>query len=363
MENLNYLFNKSFYDELCVVTKHVDGQAVEMLAIPDIAEKVRRLFGTVFISADFAGSTPAQQKFLMKTCYPGLITGSGNVHGVSVEDDIKIGFTFDYVTGQPYIPGSTVKGVVKTYFEAPDVVRSLTGKDFSPKQLEALTRDIFEEGVTRDVFLDAVIKHGDKDGKLLSGDYITHHPSPIKAPNPVQFVKVLPDVVFEFRFILRDSVIDGETLLTADEKTELFKAILATFGAGAKTNLGYGVLIPVSEEEDSAYRYPTAPAQTAQSRPAQTAQSRPAQNTQDAAAAPRIEVGAVVRCKVTGIKDFGAFVKILNTDKSGLIHISQIANFRIESVADHLSVGDEVRARIIKIENGKIGLSIKQAND
>lgn len=74
-----------------------------------------------------------------------------------------------------------------------------------------------------------------------------------------------------------------------------------------------------------------------------------------------LEVGAIVEGKVTGITKFGAFVS-LPEGKSGLVHISEIANTYVNDVNDHLAVGQAVQVRVLSInDNGKINLSIKQA--
>jgi polyribonucleotide nucleotidyltransferase len=75
------------------------------------------------------------------------------------------------------------------------------------------------------------------------------------------------------------------------------------------------------------------------------------------------EVGAVYTGKVARIVDFGAFVNIL-PGKDGLVHISQIANERVENVSDHLSEGDEVRVKVLDVDQrGRIKLSIKELLD
>ena len=72
------------------------------------------------------------------------------------------------------------------------------------------------------------------------------------------------------------------------------------------------------------------------------------------------EVGAVYTGKVARIVDFGAFVNIL-PGKDGLVHISQIANERVENVTDHLSEGEEVRVKVLDVDQrGRIKLSIKE---
>ncbi|MDK7284375.1 S1 domain-containing RNA-binding protein [Staphylococcus pettenkoferi] len=76
-----------------------------------------------------------------------------------------------------------------------------------------------------------------------------------------------------------------------------------------------------------------------------------------------IEVGNKLKGKVTGIKKFGAFVE-LPEGKSGLVHISEVADNYVENVEDHLSVGDEVEVKLLSIaDDGKISLSIKKAKD
>lgn len=74
-------------------------------------------------------------------------------------------------------------------------------------------------------------------------------------------------------------------------------------------------------------------------------------------------VGSVLEGKVTGITKFGAFVS-LPEGRSGLVHISEIAYTYVNDVKDHLKEGQEVKVKVIGIdENGRINLSIKKAMD
>ena len=76
-----------------------------------------------------------------------------------------------------------------------------------------------------------------------------------------------------------------------------------------------------------------------------------------------IEIGSLQEGKVTGIMNFGAFVS-LPGGKSGLVHISEIANSFVKDVHDHLQVGQTVTVKILDInDQGKINLSIKRALD
>jgi polyribonucleotide nucleotidyltransferase len=74
-----------------------------------------------------------------------------------------------------------------------------------------------------------------------------------------------------------------------------------------------------------------------------------------------VEEGRVYKGKVVRIVDFGAFVNIL-PGKDGLVHISQICEERVNSVSDHLSMGQEVDVKVIEVDRqGRIRLSIKEA--
>lgn len=72
------------------------------------------------------------------------------------------------------------------------------------------------------------------------------------------------------------------------------------------------------------------------------------------------EVGTVLEGKVTSITKFGAFVA-LEGGKSGLVHISEIANSYVNDVHDFLQEGQDVKVKLLAIKDGKLDLSIKKA--
>jgi predicted RNA-binding protein with RPS1 domain len=74
-------------------------------------------------------------------------------------------------------------------------------------------------------------------------------------------------------------------------------------------------------------------------------------------------VGDLVTGKVAKLASFGAFIGLEN-EIDGLVHISQISEDRVEKIKNVLTVGQEVTARVVKIDRGerRIGLSIKAAN-
>jgi len=72
-------------------------------------------------------------------------------------------------------------------------------------------------------------------------------------------------------------------------------------------------------------------------------------------------VGRIYQGKVTRIVDFGAFVAI-GGGKEGLVHISQIADKRVEKVTDYLQMGQEVPVKVLEVDRqGRVRLSIKEA--
>ena len=237
---------------------------------------------------------------VLTTTYPGLLCGSGYNHGISTEADYKIGFYFDHTSGIPVIPGSAVKGVLRNAFpnrrkiEANPVLTEYEkGKELeqgyeffkwliceanenrgnipeiagfgSNDKIDELEDFIFdgiiweqkdgkkEENYVsyykRDVFFEAYpVTTFNKNEVFLGNDYITPHVkkdnpefSMFTSPTPLQFLKILPLVVFKFQFKLTDCL--G---LSAEQKRLLFKQILCYSGVGAKTNVGYGQLVDKS---------------------------------------------------------------------------------------------------------------------
>ena len=187
--------------------------------------------------------------FELKTCYPGLLCGVGYHHEINnpknepKEDDApevyNLGMYFDYTSGLPVIPGSSIKGMLRSAIEEWDFLadykpnNGVTREEIIKTVCEGKELSIYD----RDIFLDAIpIK---ADNKLFGEDYITHHPTPLQNPNPVRFLRVNPGVTYQFRFILRNN----DNGLKADFKEDLFKAIICTFGLGAKTNVGYGQFV------------------------------------------------------------------------------------------------------------------------
>ena len=205
----------------------------------------------------------------MRVQAPGLLIGSGLAHGLpGSEEDVKTGLQFDYTSGLPVMPGSSVKGVIRSAFptikedkeqsneadsEKLNYIKSLIADipEFSSLAIEdndilELGNQMFNHG---DIFADALLvgygtrmkQHGPVK-QVLTEDYITPHTGgPLAQPIPIKIVKVAPGVTFAFCFKFNETKI-GAKVVSASMKKALCAAILQDLGVGAKTNVGYGVL-------------------------------------------------------------------------------------------------------------------------
>ena len=72
-----------------------------------------------------------------------------------------------------------------------------------------------------------------------------------------------------------------------------------------------------------------------------------------------LTIGATLEGKVKTITNFGAFIA-LPDNKTGMVHISEVANAYVSDIRQHLTEGQDVKVMVIGNENGKINLSIKR---
>ena len=236
--NLNYIFYKKYY---------------ENVGNDDRNTAVIRKCNSILMNAKFQEEgNSLDEKLFNKSfdlCvkYPGLLIGMGMIHGTGKsEEEIKAGITLDYVTGMPYIPAPSVKGILRGAFRGVKAVYVEEKLGLESAGVKELETKIFGDeaessgGKGDDIFWDAQIISGNAQGKIR--DNITPHKSIICDPEPVNTIKILPNVKLRFYFSLSDTVLVDGTVINADQKTALFKNILMDFGAGAKTNTGYGIL-------------------------------------------------------------------------------------------------------------------------
>lgn len=78
----------------------------------------------------------------------------------------------------------------------------------------------------------------------------------------------------------------------------------------------------------------------------------------------KFEAGQVLEGKVTGIQPYGAFVA-LDEEVQGLVHISEVTHGFVKDINEHLNIGDEVKVKILNIdeEKGKYSLSIRATEE
>lgn len=296
------LYYKHYYSDIRFEAHLLDKKDPKKAELDGRNEKsFQRLNKTLTDTRFRPGLLPAldlnENAFELTTTYPGLVLGTGYTHGSNLLGEFKTGFFFDHTTGLPLIPGSSVKGLLRSVFPGlyREKARQFEGKgkaeearfweklalnrekfvaallaalkfvdgDIPDSFVERLERQIFEglHGADRekaghhfpmryrDIFHDAVVVRS-ADGHLFADDYITPHKNSLKNPVPLQILKVRPGVTFAFQFELQDvyRVWNEERkrweehsfLLDARRRLELFRQILLFLGAGAKTNTGFG---------------------------------------------------------------------------------------------------------------------------
>jgi CRISPR-associated protein Cmr6 len=171
--------------------------------------------------------------FDMQVSSPGLLVGIGYPHEIEeIKGGFKFGLSLDYTTGVPYIPGSSIKGVLKDIFggekpnkdklikEKKEWIKSIIGEfDF-----EVLREELFEG---EDIFFDAFIIANNE--KVFDDDYITPHKQITKEPIPLRFLKI-KNAKFRFCFYFKKN---------KEKKEKLIKEVLKR-GVGAKTAFGFG---------------------------------------------------------------------------------------------------------------------------
>ncbi|MFZ1560577.1 MAG: type III-B CRISPR module RAMP protein Cmr6 [Saprospiraceae bacterium] len=292
--NLGWYYNRDyFYGQDLSDNKIIErGKSVKILESDETEKKYKiknkDLTETIY---ELTIINPYYQHFILenslffKTLYPGLLIGAGYAHEVSAKGEVKLGLNFDHTTGLPIIPGSSLKGLLRSAFPqwnqdsktSNDIkevktcwIESLLTKkpmeeivysDELKNKINTIELTIFE-GIKdnhaskskekyysiyeRDIFFDGIIVGAGKDEHIVGLDSITPHSkndhsyqeSMLLNPIPIPFLKILPNVSIKFHFELKSN---GGLLIA--EKIELFKQIILTLGIGAKTNVGYGQFV------------------------------------------------------------------------------------------------------------------------
>ena len=200
-----------------------------------------------------------KKEFTLEVKGKGLFIGIGYTHEIpSVKGQLINGFYFDYTTGLPVIPGSSIKGAIRSVFPYSDdelkvLLKNASQdkqflykeinqgkKEFLEKLLQEmnlsninileLRDEIFDYG---DIFLDAYIV---SKRNIFDIDYFAPHTDEFSHPVPLKFLKIKKGVEFKFRFLFNTNI----KSLDINKREELFKKIILQNGLGAKTNENYG---------------------------------------------------------------------------------------------------------------------------
>ena len=271
----NKIHNKSAFNQKCIdLIRTIEDQKLTDYPI-DLLDISR----AITINSNLP--TKKRVSFLHFECctaYNGLATGLGYSHSSGQSNnEFKLGCFFDHTTGVPVISGSSVKGRLRSFFpgrygnkqkkkEVYQRIKTIfqhlnTQKKITIPQLDngeewlkwinEMEYLIFEGkktkngnsvvgAVEQDVFFDAYpcqTTHSNNKEKFLGQDSITPHAHPLKEPIPLRMLKILPNVKIKFQFRFNDLG------LSAEDKKILFQYLIMNYGAGAKTNSGFGQFI------------------------------------------------------------------------------------------------------------------------
>lgn len=296
--NLGHLFNRVL-PRFLVDERSYRGASYEFIQLLERVslDVYRRYYASLERDFEEFGGE-ALTTFSLDVRYPGLLAGLGYSHSTGKsEDEMKLGFSFDHSTGLPILPGSSLKGQLRSFFpgrytdsgkkeEVEQYLHSiftelglwtdLDAPTFFEKinQLEHL---IFEgivdvekkthlHSLEQDTFFDVFPKvEANVRKKFMALESITPHPHPLENPLPLRMLKIAPGVSMQFTFRLNDHG------LPRRDKERLFKTLLLRHGAGAKTRTGFGqfmnpeALQALQKDEGTGYLTNFAPSQVSKS--------------------------------------------------------------------------------------------------
>jgi len=163
-------------------------------------------------------------QFKLKVAGMGLLTGIGYPHNINdINGGLSLGFSLDYTKGVPYIPASSIKGVVI------HILEDSNKNNYYEKELKTTLK---KEDFANDIFFNAEIIANDET--IFDDDFVTPHRDITENPIPIRFLKIKEGVMVKFCFDFKTN---------KDEKERVVKKIILDVGLGAKTNLGYGKFI------------------------------------------------------------------------------------------------------------------------
>lgn len=293
--NLNYAFNTE-YQETAVFLNQTNPAGLPDKVLASIGNNLNKSFLAAANNnaavqdmleygnrmTEFYKDIKVKQ-FSVYVCYPGLQIGTGYPHKTKqIKGEIQVGALFDWATGVPYYPGSSVKGVLRNLFKIasgdgaeaegcrydftqrinavnPGIDWKITKENAEYLKNILFGKDPDKQSLVsindRNIFYDAYIVGFRKNAsgqqqKILGIDSLAPHESRTKNPTPISMLRILPDVCLTFNMHLNDvKDPDGKVLLTCEQLLALFKGIILDIGFGAKTHTGYGVVKEIEQED------------------------------------------------------------------------------------------------------------------
>lgn len=300
MANLSYQYYKGYYKKFEFWNNYKSDDKLTKEKIELYFNNRNKIFKDFKLADKHKIVLFGTNQFELSTTYPGLLIGSGYTHGIGAIGEFKIGFHFDYSTGLPLIPGSSVKGLLRSAF--PDFKKELP--ELENKKKNEFSSIIKQINHVKACWMLALLKEIDQT------DFLTKYIAPLDIPLdriPEQDILTLYKLQLEIfegvsnylassseekyhsiykRDIFYDSlpissshidsrVLDTDSItphgenplrnptpllflkvlpnvkyrfqfdlkkgvLESSQKEILFKKILLTIGIGAKTNVGYG---------------------------------------------------------------------------------------------------------------------------
>ncbi|MCB0643322.1 MAG: hypothetical protein KDC44_16850 [Phaeodactylibacter sp.] len=185
--------------------------------------------------------------FSVQTNGRGFLSGIGNSHELGLEEEYSLGFHFDHTSGLPMVPGSSLKGALRSAFSRkvlPAMMNFCGFPQVEPADVSLLEAYLFDGQWAGKNLPSAEQMHfigGAPEfwcGSLLERDTITPHTrGKLPKPTPLPFLKIPAGVTFKFYFSIpkrwKPEVPSSKVLL-------LFLLCIHRFGLGAKTNYDFG---------------------------------------------------------------------------------------------------------------------------
>lgn len=263
--NMNYAFQVE-YQYCALKQERVDNRELLRIVNNENNKSIIETWGYEHVEALKCIDPINCSPMCFKTQYPGMVMGMGYPHQTGkTTGEIQVGFSFDYVTGAPYYPGSSLKGIIRSVFDQAvdndlyleyitDVLNEVSDRGTVTQEnvkadistcINAVFGHAHNADVTDgtgDIFYGAFVIESDKD--IIGMDSITPHGTdPTKNPVPITMLRIMPDVTIAVMINVRENKKLEDTIFDCKTRKKLYQHIIEDFGMGAKRNVGYGSVV------------------------------------------------------------------------------------------------------------------------